>query len=228
MYGNAEPLEERDPYGFADMDLPTGGPYQLKELKAKHREVIRLAASGMKYTEIAEELKLTPTAVSYIVRGELGQAHLEGIEERADIDAIDVRAEIARVAPRAVEFLRKIVEGSVGELEGISPKDRMKASQDMLDRAGHGKVQIVRNSFQGYAGLETLKERARRIGVETGNIIDVTPSPSQSEHSELSRNENPGSSYIGPNGHQTDGSRERVGDEGTDEAGPSGEAEHLL
>lgn len=144
-------------------DMPKSVAYELPELKAQHHEILRLKLQGMKNVDIAKQLGVTTAMVAYTVNGELGREHLETLSLAADVDSIDVAREIRDASRHAIQFLGKAVRGQVS---GLTEKDRLLASQDMLDRAGHGKIQRVHARFDGYLSvMDEFKARAREVGI---------------------------------------------------------------
>lgn len=162
-------------WGTMGITLPTSPKprhYEPKEFHARHDEIIRLKLSGMKHTDIATELGITPAAVNYTVNGVLGKARMGELRLGADLDAGDTYDLLAQAAPDAAEFLAE----TLGNVE-TPTTERIRVAQDILDRTGHGKVHKVQQNINhnGSVGIARIKERAVELG-----IIDVIAEESTS------------------------------------------------
>ncbi len=146
--------------------------YQLKELRARHHEILRQKQLGASNRDIARNLDVTPTMIQYTVNSELGIEKTSEMNALALVDTVDVAHEIQEASVQAIRFLRDIVSGDVED--GVSPALRARTSVEILDRAGFGKTINVNGSMnQGYCTPETIKlikSRAREIGIASGNL----------------------------------------------------------
>lgn len=149
-------------------DIPEPRAYQPLELSARHDEILRMKLTGLRHGDIAAALGITTAAVGYVVNSEMGKRRLQELSELADLESCDVALEIRKSAPKAIRLLKEVIDGTV---EGAPIVTRVRAAQDMLDRAGHGKVERKKIEFTGYmGGLEELKQRAREAGVLADSI----------------------------------------------------------
>jgi len=131
-----------------------------------HHEVVRLALIGMRQVDIAEHLGVSPVMVSYTLRSPIVREQLKNMSSARDIDAIDISAEIRALAPKAVEVLEELMDNDL-------PNIKLKAAQDVLDRAGFAAVKTIKteNVHAHFTADEIMeiKGRARDIGL----LVDI-------------------------------------------------------
>lgn len=105
----------------------------LKELKAHHRNVIQMSFNGYKNGEIAERLGMTQSTVSLIINSPLGKAYLDGLQDKAQKAALDVRKELISMNKTALDTFKRLLD----------PKGKVPAAvqyntaKDILDRTGY-------------------------------------------------------------------------------------------
>lgn len=105
----------------------------LKELKSQHRNIIQMAFNGYKNQEIAERLGMAPSTVSIIIRSPLGQAYMNGLQDRAQEATLDVRKKLVSLNKDALETIARL----------LNPKEKaphsvqFSAAKDVLDRTGY-------------------------------------------------------------------------------------------
>lgn len=148
--------------------------YEPKQLNSRHHEILRLNLLGMSNVDIAAQVGCTPATVSTVLNSRLGKTQATMFKECADADAIQVAKRIRELAPRAVALMNEIMED-----DSVSSAVRLRAAQDMLDRAGFAPTkQVAVNSTQVHISgqdLELLKETALSRARQNGILIDVTP-----------------------------------------------------
>jgi len=105
----------------------------LKELRTQHRTIIQMVFSGYKNNEIAERLEMTPCTVSQIVRSPLGQAYLEGLQDKAQEATLDVRKKLVSLNSSALTVLERIMNPA----EKAPHSVQLTAAKDVLDRTGY-------------------------------------------------------------------------------------------
>jgi predicted transcriptional regulator len=105
----------------------------LKELRTQHRTIIQMVFSGYKNNEIAERLEMTPTTVSQIIRSPLGQAYLEGLQDKAQEATLDVRKKLVSMNKGALDVLARIMNPA----EKAPHSVQLTAAKDVLDRTGY-------------------------------------------------------------------------------------------
>ena len=143
--------------------------FTVENIWNSHREIMRLALTGMKQADIARELGVSEVMVSYTLNSPVVKRQLDVMQAARDIDAVDVSKRIQEVAPRALEVLEEL-------LEDANDAIRFKTATDLLDRAGHAAVKTLRTqSFSVHLDkddLEEIKQRAREIGLCVDVDID--------------------------------------------------------
>lgn len=105
----------------------------LKELRTQHRTIIQMVFSGYKNNEIAERLEMTATTVSQIIRSPLGQAYLEGLQDKAQEATLDVRKKLVSMNKGALDVLERIMNPR----EKAPHSVQLTAAKDVLDRTGY-------------------------------------------------------------------------------------------
>lgn len=105
----------------------------LKELRTQHRTIIQMVFSGFKNNEIAERLEMTPSTVSQIIRSPLGQAYLEGLQDKAQEATLDVRKKLVSLNKDALSTLERLVNPR----EKAAHSVQLGAAKDILDRNGY-------------------------------------------------------------------------------------------
>ncbi|MCK4830082.1 hypothetical protein KA005_80935, partial [bacterium] len=105
----------------------------LKELRNQHRTIIQMVFSGYKNKEIAERLEMSDCTVSQIVRSPLGQAYLEGLQDKAQEATLDVRKKLVSMNKSALTVLERIMNPA----EKAPHSTQLSAAKDVLDRTGY-------------------------------------------------------------------------------------------
>ncbi len=153
---------------------PKTTTYDLQKLRGIHNEILRMHLLGVKNSDIARDLDVTPQMVCYTVKSELGQERIKDLNGLADDDAIDIKAKIIETLPDSVELLKKVMRGDT-EFDDLTTTTRVRAAESLLDRGGFGKVQQVRGTVQHEVliGAQRIKETARELGYIQDEVIDV-------------------------------------------------------
>ena len=105
----------------------------LKELRNQHRTIIQMLFNGYKNHEIAERLEMTQSTVSQIVRSPLGQAYLEGLQDKAQEATLDVRKKLVSMNRQALSTIERILNPA----EKAPHTVQLTAAKDVLDRTGY-------------------------------------------------------------------------------------------
>jgi predicted transcriptional regulator len=136
--------------------------YQIEQMWDVHHEVVRLALIGMKQVDIADHLGISPVTVSYTLRSPIVRDQLNNMHAARDIDAIDISKEIKALAPTAVKVLEELLEHEL-------PNIKLKAAQDVLDRAGFAAVKTIQtanvHAHLTAEDIADIKKRAKDIGL---------------------------------------------------------------
>jgi len=105
----------------------------LKELRTQHRTIIQMVFAGYKNNEIAERLEMSACTVSQIVRSPLGQAYLEGLQDKAQEATLDVRKKLVSLNKSALSVLERVMNPA----EKAPHVVQLNAAKDVLDRTGY-------------------------------------------------------------------------------------------
>jgi predicted transcriptional regulator len=105
----------------------------LKELRNQHRTIIQMVFAGFKNNDIAERMEMSPTTVSQIIRSPLGQAYLEGLQDKAQEATLDVRKKLVSLNASALTVLERIMNPA----EKAPHSVQLTAAKDVLDRTGY-------------------------------------------------------------------------------------------
>jgi len=135
-----------------------GRKYNLKELKDRHREIIRLSLLGYKQTVIAGMLGCTPTTVCSAINSHLGLQKREELQEKRDASAGDVLVEMKTMLPNVLNIYKEVlIEGTA-----VDPQ-RERFAKDLLDRTGYAKVQridsVVRHAHLTAEDIASIKAK---------------------------------------------------------------------
>ena len=107
----------------------------LKELKSQHRNIIQMAFNGYKNQEIAERLGMAQSSVSTIIRSPLGQAYLNGLQDRAHEATLDVRKKLVSLNKEALATFEHLLNS--GSRKAVPAAVQFNAAKDVLDRNGY-------------------------------------------------------------------------------------------
>lgn len=141
---------------------------ERKALTEKAREICRLHVTGMKQVEIAEQVSCSVSTVGQWLRSEIGRREVERLRQSLEQGMAHPLAIIQKGAPQAAQFL---VNVAAGEVPGVKDEVRLRASQDVLDRAG-----ISRTPHEDAARFALIDSREqlaeiKRIGLESRRRI---------------------------------------------------------
>ena len=106
----------------------------LKELRSQHRNIIQMAFNGYKNQEIAERLGMAESTVSTILRSPLGQAYLNGLQDRAHEATLDVRKKLVSLNKAALETFTRLLDPREKK---VPHSVQFNAAKDVLDRNGY-------------------------------------------------------------------------------------------
>jgi len=88
---------------------------------------------GQKNKDIAERLEMSDCNVSQIIRSPLGQAYLEGLQDKAKESTLDVRKKLISLNSSALTVLERIMNPA----EKAPHSVQLTAAKDVLDRTGY-------------------------------------------------------------------------------------------
>lgn len=157
------------------MGRPSTGDrkYAIQTMWDTHREILRLAVTGMKQVDIASTLEITPVMVSYTLNSPIAKREMENLRSARDLDAVDVAKRIQEIAPIALQTLEDLL------CQGTE-STKFRTATDLLDRAGHAAVHTLRTESLSVhltkADIDEIKDRAKEIGLCVVEAIDVESS----------------------------------------------------
>ena len=105
----------------------------LKELRTNHRTIIQMKFSGFTNNEIAEKTGMTPATVSQIIRSPLGEAYLNGLQDRAKEDILDVRKKLISLNKNALKTFERLIDPKTKAPHSV----QYNTAKDILDRNGY-------------------------------------------------------------------------------------------
>lgn len=140
--------------------------YEVHQIQAEHRRVIRLVMRGFRNGEIAEMTGLTSARIAEIRRLPIVQKQLLALESRLDDAIVETQMGLASLIPDVMQHYRDVLED-----DRASPNLKFKVGQDVLDRVGVAKVQKHENKTSNLhltaADIEEIKKNAR----ENGHVV---------------------------------------------------------
>lgn len=147
----------------------------------KQREAIRLGAVGTPYMQISRKLHWGLGAVHEFLTSRIAQAQMKALSEKRDINAADLAYTIQQIAPGALAYMEEVLHSETQE-----PKLRVSVAKDLLDRAGHAKINrsIIMDVPLAGGVLEDIKSRARDAGILAPEPVETEALPA-GEQSEL-------------------------------------------
>lgn len=148
-----------------------GYGYELKKLRSRHHQIIRLKASGkFKNKEIAEIVNVTPQTVSNTLNSELAQRKMAQLQDDIDDQFMDLMAELRKLAEVGVEEIRDALLN-----ETVSKEERLDLAQDLLDRTGYGKTSNLNINKRQVTDkdIEEIREEAKKEAEESGKLEEA-------------------------------------------------------
>lgn len=153
--------------------------WNIKQLWQRSHEIINLALSGNKNSDIARKLGITAQTVSNTLNSPMAQEKLSAMRLQRDCATLDVAKEVSRLLPKAMKIYEEILDGK-GD-RGIGEKAsphlvKMTADTIMQDLGGYRQPAKIQGMF-AHAHLtkdeiDELKERGRSAMHSAGMIVD--------------------------------------------------------
>lgn len=136
--------------------------YDLAQLNDLHYQIIRYIALGKRNKDIADLLDVGVATVSRIRNNEMTDLVIKAIRLDMNQEVSNVAKEIAETSKEAIKVMKQAING---ELNGLTAKDRITASRDILDRAGYSPVKKTANINTTISGnrLNNIKNRVRDL-----------------------------------------------------------------
>ena len=105
----------------------------LKELRTNHRNILHMHFSGFSNNEIAEKMEISHITVSQVIRSPLGQAYINGLQDRAQEATLDVRKQLISLNKDALATFTRLLDPSTK----APPSVQYNTAKDVLDRNGY-------------------------------------------------------------------------------------------
>lgn len=153
---------------------PQGRPsktWKCVELQGIHHIIVRELIKGKSNRAIAKEYNISEVMVSNVKNSPAVQARLDVLNAVADGVAVDVRKEIIRQAPKALEVLNTLMNG-----EATTPHLKAKIAMDHLDRAGFAPIKQIESKnlhahrYIDEEDIKGLKKRAMELAA-SNNLL---------------------------------------------------------
>lgn len=179
----------------------------LKELKTQHRTIIQMVFSGFSNNEIAERLEMSPSSVSQIVRSPLGEAYLNGLNDRAQEDTLDVRKKLTSLNKSALATFERIltptekaphaVQATVArdilDRNGYKPPDKLNIDMALVTRTDaeiDAEIEALEYSLKKTALQDPIKESAEteKPLSESNTFPETNTFPENNSSAEVSEN----------------------------------------
>ncbi len=155
--------------------------FEVSEMSELHHEITRRLLLGQKQKEIAEQLGCHAQTVSNVKNSQVVQDKLAIMRGARDANSVDVAKEIQRIAPQALENLRKVIED---ETEEVPLSMKVKESNNMLDRAGYGARQKSEHRhLHGHFTAEDIDDIKKRA-LDAGAMISESDDTEDAEFNE--------------------------------------------
>lgn len=163
--------------------------YDIKQLWQRSHEILALAVRGLKGTQIAELLDISPQTVSNTLNSDLGQRKLSVMRRSRDDAAVEVSERIAVLTERALDTYEEIFDDDVATVD----QKRKTADVVMLELSGYRvPTKVQSQSFSAVATLQEIEEFKKR-GLEAqraaGMIVEVEGEGSYCRHGQCEPSE---------------------------------------
>lgn len=126
--------------------------------------------------DISEIFGLTPSHITRIVNAPCFLEEVERLRERVDDEIMtDIRADLARIAPRAVEVLDEQMN-----YPGVPEAIKQKAAFDVLDRCGYGDKKPGAGGAK-HLTLIKIEQNVKNASIETikDDVLDLVELPEE-------------------------------------------------
>jgi DNA-binding CsgD family transcriptional regulator len=148
--------------------------YEMKRLKARQRKILDLKLDGLKNTEIATQLGVTPQTVSNTCGATLAQVELARRRDIMEAQGDEITV-VERLSARDIlqGAAQDAAEAQIG-LMNLSQNEKIRqvAAMDILDRAGVPKVSS-QNSTSFSASVVLSEEAVLRLQKATKDVFNV-------------------------------------------------------
>lgn len=153
--------------------------YEIQFLQQRHREILRRLVLGESHQDIAADLGVSRTMVTYTQNSQLGREQLEKLAGGRDETVKSINGRIQELQPKALDILSGALDGTVpvGEGANITTAAQIKVAQDILGRGGHVAPTRVQGQIDhehklSAEDIDRIKQKAIQIGEQNGQIAN--------------------------------------------------------
>ena len=161
--------------------------HDINSLWQRSHEILALAVRGMKQTEIAEVLDITPQTVSNTLNSDLGRQKLSILRKNRDEKAVEASERIDILTQQALAVYGEIFEDESGQVNMMDKKKT--ADTVVLELSGFRvPVKVQSHSVHSTATLEEIeqfKERGKKAARAAGMIVDLPEETKGDENDSL-------------------------------------------
>lgn len=146
--------------------------WKVTELQEIHHRIIQELHLGKSNRFIANKFGISEVMVSNVKNSPAAQDKLAILRAVTDAETIDVRKEIIKRAPEALETLSEIMRA-----KGTQAALKARIAMDQLDRAGYAPVRQIETKnlhahrFIDENDLREIKERAMEIAAQSSVVV---------------------------------------------------------
>lgn len=148
----------------------------ISGLYPRHRSIARYIVAGATATDISEIFGITPSHVTRIINAPCFLEEVERLRGRVDDEIMtDIRADLAKLGPRAVEVLDEQMNWP-----GMPEQIKQKAAFDVLDRLGYGDKKPGAGGDK-HLTLVKIEQNIKNETVETlkDDVLDLVALPEE-------------------------------------------------
>jgi len=148
----------------------------IRALYPRHRSIARYVVAGATAGEISDIFGLTPGQVTRIINAPCFLEECNRLRNRVDDEIIaDIRADLASLAPRAVEVLDEQMN-----YPGVPEAIKQKAAFDVLDRCGYGDKKPGAGGAK-HLTLIKVEQNIKNDSIETikDDVLDLVALPEE-------------------------------------------------
>ena len=148
--------------------------FEPKNLWQRHHEILNRYFLGWSESEIARELGCTTAVVSYTVNSEIGKKKLELMRMEGDVEVIEVKKEIEKLYPKALEVYKQILN----DRNAGYKIQKETADTILMDIGGHAAPKQIQAAvaYLNADDIKAMKERGMtelaRLKEGGGEVID--------------------------------------------------------
>lgn len=150
--------------------------WQVAEMWDKHHEIARLLILGHNNQEIAKMVNCSSQQVSNVKNSPVVKDKCAILRAVRDTESIDLRKEIAALAPLAVQRMKEALEEGSVLGKDLTGANILKEANNMLDRELGKATQTLetKNAHVHFTkdDIEAIKEKARALAMDSDQIAN--------------------------------------------------------